>query len=268
MTATQALPLAVTAFLALASWAALRQFGGRGYRQYAVPVAAAILIFGVDYVFDLPTWSYLIAILVTPFIYHRSVKSRLAAAARAINDVKAEADGVRLILADDITGTHAAAWRIAPLEGSGAPAGLPLVKLELQGEVEDEYQVLLWAPVRPFRPVSLVIHHKDAETLAGKLTKAPALDLSGAPSWLIARAEPFDFGLLLLDRPTLAFASTILELRGDEREVAIQLDGGATRVVSSKTLDEEELRTLLRAFATWQARVCAALVNFRPIHED
>lgn len=267
MTATQALPLAITAFLALSAWAGLRSYGGKKFRQYAVPVAGAILIFGVDYVFDLPTWSYLIAICVTPFFYNRTVKGRLARIAREIQELKDEKEGVRLLFADDVPGAHAGAWRIAPLEGAGSPQGLPLAKLELQGEVEDEYQVVLSAPVRPFRKVSLVIHHKDADTLASRMTKADAIELVGAPSWFIARAEPFDFGLVLLDRATIGLLSEVLELRNDEREVFIQLDGHVARVIASRTFERAELELLLKAFLTWHARACMQLAVFRAVDE-
>lgn len=261
---TQLLPVALAAFGALAAWGLLRNFGGKEYRRYAVPVAALILFIGLDEAFDFPAWSYLLALFVAPFFYHRGVRAKLEAAARAIPEVAVEGCDYRLALADDLPGKPVAVWRIAPREGSGAPAGLPLLTLEFQGEVEDEYQVLLWAPLRPFKPVSFVVHHKDAATLAARLTSADAIDVSGAQEWMVVRGKPSDFALEVLDQQALALPRAMLGLRSEERELALQVDGGAARVVSNRTFTKPELETLLQAFLVWHARLCEVLATYIP----
>jgi hypothetical protein len=261
---TQLIPLIATAFAALSAWAALRNFGGKKYRQYAVPVAGAILIIGVDLAYDLPFWAYGIAIFVAPMLFHRSVRGKLQAAARAMTEIKMESSDVKLLLADDLSGKHVAIWRIAPIEGQGSPEGLPLASLDFQGETDDEYQIILWAPLKPFRPVSLVIHHKDAETLAARLTKAPAIDVQGLQDWMVVRSEPSDFGFEVLNDETMSLPRVILGLRNEDREVAIQVDGGAVRVILNQTVTKQELEALLEAFAAWQVRLCAVLVAFGP----
>jgi hypothetical protein len=256
--------LVATALFAAAAWYGLRSSRSKTLRQYPELAAAAILMIGVEYTFEVPIWIWLAYIFAAPFLIHRGVRAKLEADARSLAEVRVDHAGVKLSLAQDPTGKRAAVWRIEPAAGGARPESLPMAALEFLGEAEDVYQVVLSAPVAPFKPVALTIHHHDAAKLAAKLVQGPALDVPGAQEWMVVRGEPLDFALHLLDHDALALPRVILALRTLDRELVIQNDGGIARIISNKTFTKAELETLLEAFAAWHVRLCAALKTFQP----
>ena len=137
------LPGLITAILALGSWMALREWGGTKYRKHAVPVAAAVLLIGVDVSYELPIYVYAVALFVAPLLFHRSVKAKLSSAAARITELSVPRLGLSLALMPDQSGAHVGLWQTAALPGA-APAPPILLTLDFAGEVEDDYQVSIW----------------------------------------------------------------------------------------------------------------------------
>lgn len=262
------LPGLITAILALGSWMALREWGGPKYRKHAVAVAAAVLLIGVDLAYELPIYVYAVALFVAPLLFHRSVKAKLSSAAARITELSVPRLGLSLALMPDQSGAHIGLWQTAALPGA-APAPPILLTLDFAGEVEDDYQVSVWGTSQKYFPVRLVVHHPDAvDVLAGFPKElAPVADIPGCKGWGV-RCNEIDFALSLLDQKAAAALTEVFSLRSDEREMYLEVDGGVIRVISNRTFDEDELRTMLEAMVLWVHRVRGVFAVYRPPSAD
>jgi hypothetical protein len=262
------LPGLITAILALGLGMALRQWGGRKYQKHAVPAAAAVLMIGIDLSYDLPFYVYLVALFVAPLLFHRSVKGKLSAAAAKITDLTVPRLGLSLKRTPGSSDAHIGFWRSEALPGA-APLQPLLLTLDFAGEVEDDYQVSVWGTSQKYFPVHLVVHHPHAEDVLSGFPKelAPVADIPGCKGWGV-RCNEIDFALSLLDQKASAALTEIFSLRTDEREMYVEVNGGVIRLVSNRTFNEDELRTMLEAMALWVHRVRGVFAVYRPPSAD
>ena len=254
----------------------LRRLGGREGRPWAVPAACAILIGGVGYAFFLPSWLNAGIFILALFLFHRTVRTRLERSARSLARVEVPEAGLALRSQPDPMRSHTGVWAVdgaaaaprlvalgpSPSPGealAGPPAPVPtmLVTLDLAGETEDEYSVVLRAKSSRYCPGVVVCHHVEARGEAlGLLAEPEQLsDLPGLTRDIVVRAVPAEFGFRLLDLSTLALISDVLALRREGREVYVHVSGPDIRVVSSDIFETEELSRLLCACARLLQRV-------------
>ena len=262
------LPLLVTAALTACAWLGLRRFGGRKYRGYAAPAAGAVLIAGLNVGCGLSSWVVAAGLLAAPFFFKRGVKAKLGAVAAKIPEISVEKLGLTLVLQPDPSGRHVAQWaeRVAP----GAGPSVPLIlTLDFEGDQEEAYHVTVWGASRKFSPVHLVVHHPETVDALSGLPKAltPLGGIPGFKDWSVL-CRPFDFALLALDAKAAALFSEIFALRTDERELYLEVQGGVIRLVSDRTLTEDELRRLLPPMAVWIATVREVFARYQPPPED
>lgn len=264
-------PLALTLATSAAAGFGLRRWGGRTARQYAVAVAGAVLIFGLDWAYELPLYAYLAGILLTPFVYHRSVRSRLAAACRRLEAVPLDEMGVTLRLQAD-PGAHVALWRAEPLEDSsraplsigGRPAAVAEVHegtgpedlalaLDFTGEMDDDYQVTLYGEsARPPRG-ELLVCHREADP--GWLAGADVNGISGVEPWMIVRARPAGFAFELLDSRALGILHELFKIQSEYSELHAIVEGRSIRIVSTRTFNRRQLPQLVAWGARWIQKV-------------
>jgi hypothetical protein len=262
------LPGLITAILALGLGMALRKWGGRKYQRHAVPAAAAVLMIGIDLAYDLPFYVYIVALFVAPLLFHRSVKGKLSAAAAKIPELSVPRLGLSLRLTPDPSGQHIAFWRSEDSPGA-APLQPILLTLDFAGEAEDDYQVSVWGTSQKYFPVRLVVYHPNAEDVLAGFPKqlAPVAGIPGCKDWGV-RCNELDFALSVLDQKAAAALIEVFSLRTDEREMYLEVDGGVIRVVSNRTFNEDELRTMLEAMVLWVHRVRGVFAVYRPPPAD
>jgi hypothetical protein len=255
------IPGLVTAIIAVGLGMALRQWGGRKYHRHAIPATAAVLMIGIDLAYDLPFYVYIAALFIAPLLFHRSIKGRLQAAASKIPELSVARLGLSLKQTPDSSGKHIGLWQ------TEAPP--LLLTLDFAGEVEDDYQVSVWGTSQKYFPVQLVVYHPQAEEVMSGFPKelTPVADIPGCKNWGV-RCNELDFALSLLDQKAAAALTEIFSLRTDEREMYMEIHGGVIRMISNRTFNEDELRTMLEAMALWVHRVRGVFAVYRPPSAD
>lgn len=246
------LPLLVSLMAAVCVGGGLRRFGGRKGRPWAVPAATAILLGGAGSHFDLPDWAVVAAVLGAPFLFHRTVRGRLAAAARGCARLEVPEVGVTLRRVPDYSGKHVGLWTAASERGDAAPDPHALVlALDFVGEADDEYEVV----VRGESPVhlrgELVVHHRDAQGPFASILAGES-DLRGLPGlsadWSL-RTLPDDYGFEVVDAGAMAVIHEVFDLRNEEREVYIHVRGRSMRIGATGTFSASEIPLVLSAAA-------------------
>ena len=270
-------PLCGVVGIALAVGVGMREFGGREGRHYSVAVAGAILIFGLDYAYELPLYAYLAGILLAPFLYHRSVRSRLQAAVAKVGPIELEELGIRLVRVPDAPPPTLALWRAESLErevdrgtqsivaqpaavgevGAGSRPQSLMVSLEFEGEMDDDYDVMLCGEAGKPLSGQLMLAHKESigafTAVHDAHTEVEAI--SGAEGWMRVRSDPPGYAFRLLDARALEILHELFEFQSEDRQMYTVVEGEKIRVVSTRTFEKDELVKLITWGARWIQKV-------------
>ncbi|MEK7657457.1 MAG: hypothetical protein AAB412_06845 [Elusimicrobiota bacterium] len=269
--------LVLTVLVAAAVGALIHAYGGKEYRSWAVPVTGALLFGGVGYAYDLPDWAVIGGFLITPFVFHRTVRSRLDKAARRLPRVELPEEGLTLKRIPDPSGKHVAVWMSVPGEEAPREKGLfptekaigeegglaqaPLIiALDFIGEKDDEYEVVLWTEAPKHLPGELVLHHRDSQgELRSRLSSQnPITGIDGLPFEIEARAFPDEYAFRVLDLRGVSAVAELYSLRTEDREIFVHSLEKSIRVVSTAAFSEEELLRLLKAASVFFRKVLSS----------
>lgn len=270
-------PLGIVLGAAVVVYVVMRRFGREG-RHYSVAGAGAALILGLDYAYGLPLYAYLAGILLAPFVYHRGVKKRLHAALADMGPVQLPDLGIRLVRCPDGSDKYLAMWRAEPLEQeqSAADTGsilarptavseveqgsLPsslLVALEFEGEMDDDYDIILSGDAPKGLSGQLMLCHRES---VGSFTHIheehqEVENVPGAEAWMCVRSEPAGYAFRLLDARVFEILHELFEMQSEERQMYTVIEGDKIRVVSTRTFSPDELERLVTWGSRWIQRV-------------
>lgn len=270
-------PLGAIIALAGVAWFAMRQLGGREGRHYAVAVAGAVLIFGLDYAYQLPIYAYLAFILLAPFVYHRGIKTRLSGALGKLEPLELKDLGIRLVRFNDGSGKYLSLWRAEALEGEPDPAAESilarpqivadvaagskpeslLMGLEFEGEMDDDYEVILGGDAPKGLSGQLMLFHRES---VGDFTQIHAgheevENLPGSESWMKVRSDPPGYAFRLLDARAFETLHELFSLQTEERQMYTVVEGDKIRIVATRSFAESELPQFLGWGARWIQKV-------------
>ncbi|HAH05573.1 MAG TPA: hypothetical protein DCM05_03455 [Elusimicrobia bacterium] len=227
------------------AYALLRRCGGQGRRSWAAPAASAVAWGAIDFAYAPPWWVVLAGFLGVCVAIQHLFRSRQGGSAARIAAVAVPGLGMTLRSAPG--GKHIGAWASDP------PEDPPFVlTLDFVGATEDQYEVVLWAPLGKGPPAELLVHHYDApKDVQGLLKSDPVGGLPGQPGWMSVRAEPADYAFELLDPKTLELLIGILDFRSRDREVYVFFQDKTLHVAATAVFGEGELRRLLELAAAF-----------------
>lgn len=274
--------LVLTVLAAAVVGVLLHTYGGKEYRSWAVPVAGALLFGGVGYAYDLPDWAVIGGFLVTPFIFHRTVRSKLDKACRRLPRVEVPDEGLALKRIPDPSGKHVAVWMSSPMEEAplekrlfpteqtqgqerGGLAQAPLIiALDFIGEKDDEYEVVLWTEASKHLPGELVLHHRDSEgEIRSQLSsRNPITGIEGLSYEIEARAFPDEYAFRVLDMRGVSAVAELYSMRTEDREIFVHALEKKVRIVSTAAFTQEELGRLLKTAAVFFRKILSSYDNY------
>lgn len=266
-------PLGAVIGSAAVVWFIMRQCG-REARHYAIAGAGAAMILGMDYAYGLPLYAYLAIIFLAPFLYHRGVRTRLKALISKMEPIDLSELSIRLVRCPEGASNYLAMWRAEHIDKTAeeqqlessiiaapsivaetAAGALPeslLIALEFEGEMDDDYDVILTGDAPKGLSGQLMLCHREA---VGAFTHVheehqEVGSVNGAEAWMCIRSNPPGYAYQLLDAPALEMLHELFALQNDSRQMYTVVEGDKIRIVSTRTFNAEELRT----FITWGAR--------------
>lgn len=270
-------PLAIVLGASIAVALIMRRFGREG-RHYSIAGAGAALILGLDYAYGLPLYAYLAGILLAPFVYHRGVKKRLEKALSAMAPIELPDLGIRLIRCPDGSGKYLAMWRAEAMEkeqstvdtgsimarpsivAETAAGTLPeslLMALEFEGEMDDDYDIILSGDAPKGLSGQLMLCHRES---VGSFTHIheehqEIANIPGAEAWMRVRSEPAGYAFRLLDARAFEVLYELFSLQSEERQMYAVIEGDKARIVATRTFDADELSKLVLWGARWIQKV-------------
>ncbi len=270
-------PLAVVLAVSFAVAFIMRRFGREG-RHYSIAGAGAALILGLDYAYGLPLYAYLAGILLAPFLYHRGVKKKLQAALAAMSAVELPELGIRMIRCPDGSGKYIAMWRAEAMDkedstadtasimaapsvvAESAAGSLPqslLMALEFEGEMDDDYDIILSGDAPKGLSGQLMIGHRES---VGSFTgihedHQDVENIPGIEAWMKVRSEPAGYAFRVLDARAFDILHELFSMQSEERQMYTVIEGDKIRVVATRTFDAEELTKLVTWGARWIQKV-------------
>ncbi|MBI3549603.1 MAG: hypothetical protein HY078_11235 [Elusimicrobia bacterium] len=269
----KALPLFLISLAAIAAWAVVRRWGGRRWRRHAVEASGVVLFIGIDRYYDLPWYAYILALVIASALYHWNVRGSLEEVCKAIGPIPLPELGLRLQRIPNVfpvTGSipgmtpsggkwpgFVALWGAEPIVRPVPPNpnAPPVFTVALQyvQEDEDEYGIILLGEVPKELPIELVIHHRDGQGRFTRFLEHSQL-ITGLPGQEVRfaiRCSPKDFAFKLFGKEAFAILGPLFNLRSEDREVFVHVEGRHVRVCSSRTFGPEELKVFVAMGARW-----------------
>ena len=270
-------PLAAVVGVSVLVGYGMREWGGREGRHYAVAVAGAVLICGLDYVYELPLYAYLVAIVLAPLLYHRGVRSRLKPALAKLGPIELNDLGIRLVAIDHDPEKYLGIWRAEPVErepdpnhqsimarpkavdevGAGSRPESLMISLEFEGEMDDDYDIILTGEgARPFSGQLMLFHRESIGGFTSVHEHHTEVDaVSGTEEWMRVRSDPPGYAFRLLDARALEILHELFVLQSEDRQMYTVVEGDKVRVVATRTFEKEDLQKFLTFGALWIQKV-------------